>query len=145
MLYTSGEGYLQSVVMCTARKCIAANDITLLKEYCRHAVGDRSGLLRRNVLGGAVNPSIRSVIVPAWPDVFNQITIPRSIANNVRVPVRNDDSVVHTTLKDGIWAMVVRHPCITSYSIQPMVVRLSDQHAIGFPVWLCSQYNADFM
>jgi hypothetical protein len=63
------------------------------------------------------------------------------------VPYKSSGTVHYGPLRSGTdqaGVLVVRHPCLTQHNAQPMVVDVRDVDLVQFPVWYCSQYNADF-
>jgi hypothetical protein len=143
----TGMGYLEGTMKREIGNSVSADDVKHMIEECNSRLHGKGGILRYDIFGGRVHPSIRSVIVPSWDKTYGLATIvvPESIANNLSVPsIGSGGAIVYSRLNSGDWALVVRHPCISLRSQQPMRVLVKDVKCIGFPVWFCKQYNADF-
>ena len=85
------------------------------------------------------------------------VTIPRSVANNIKVPYVDQGKVLYRGVCDSDYAMLVRQPCLWSGGIQPVTLQVTEPMLVteGTHTWdvnqtmripneMCSPYAADF-
>lgn len=150
-----GEGILKNSYLREAERCIRGQCTEdQYKEFLSRSMMTKSGVVRYQCLGGTIDGSIRSVIIPCWECRPNEIAVPRSVAVNFRYPVRltketREGILVsprydYLPLEEGDTVIVNRPPSLWQGSCEPMVVRLWGRECIGLSPHNCSDFNADF-
>jgi hypothetical protein len=117
----------------------------------------KSGCVR-SLNSARIEGSIRMVISIGSAKSAREVVIPEAVANGTQVPHVVNGKIRYTSVKDGDWGLLVRQPCLWSGGIQPVVIRVSNEHLLSddkgnswdvnwsmkIPPQLCSPYAADF-
>jgi hypothetical protein len=95
-------------------------------------------------MAGGIHPSMRMVIATGRPDVVNTILCCAQGCCGQRDSPTQVWWHQYGPRVSGMWALVVRRPCLTQHHAQPMTADVRDVDSVQFPVCFCSQNNADF-
>jgi RNA polymerase Rpb1, domain 2 len=143
-VFLQGESYRENLLLSRVYNSMRSNNFNDVRDAALDELSGKEGIFRRETLGGRIDGSLRSVIVPYYAGDGGTIMVPRTLAERVAVPVLGDGVVREGRLKEFTYAIVIRPPTMTSLSCQPMRMEVWDRPCLGFPVQRCKDYNADF-
>jgi hypothetical protein len=83
----------------------------------------KKGLIR-SMNSMRIDGSMKMVISIGTSGHEGTVSIPKSIADSVTIPVLRNVKVKYQSIQDGDQAILVRQPCLWSGGIQPVTIRV---------------------
>jgi len=154
--FTRGTDETPHRLMSAKRACVQGT--IQYEQYVDQVVASMRG---KNGSVRAVNTmtvqgSCRMVISPWHDSNAGHISIPRCVANNIKVLECINGTYTESFAKDGDYAIVVRQPCMWSGGAQPMKISVTEpimsdstdtwdvNASMRLPLPLCGPYGGDY-